>query len=874
MSRPVPPSDPLGEELDHHLAQLREERLARGDTPEEAERLARAKLGNRTTIHESVFELQPFGGAATRYFRFAARTLFRDKSVYFVAVGILALGMAMSMAMFSLTDAVLLRPLPFPKQNDLFVIWKADPLAGSHIEELAYPELGDLQQNIRSFAHAAVMPTSLYGYARVLQLPGAEPVQIESTPVSHDYFRVLGVTPALGRDFTAGDEHPGAAPVVILSDCVWRTHLGADPKIVGRMIRLNGSGHTVIGVLPPGAEFPRGAGLWIPLGVDERIVTRRGMTFLQAIARVKPGTAPEPISGEVKALFHRLAQEHPDVYSRSQQAVVTPLTEYWVGSARLHLWILLAASLLLLLASNISAANLLLSRTLSRRTEIATRLAIGAGRNQILAQLAAEGALVALLASGAGLVLAEGLIRLLVRWAPPDIPRLASASVDWDSFGFAAALAALAALACTVIPGWAATRLPLESAIREGSGRSSHSRHGNRTRNLFILAQAAVTVVLLAMAALLGTSYYALLTADTGFANRDAVSLNLQMRGPGTLSGVDPQARKAFYTRLLDRLRAAPGVSSAAAVLLRPLEGNIGWDVSYEFESEAGSRESRVLPKANYEVVTPGYFKTVGTPLLEGRDFTDHDTEETEPVVIISEPLADRIRATGHNPIGHRLRLGIGPARWSTVVGITAPARYRNVTQPGADLFVPCRQAAPPTNYVVIRGSRPVQELVSLVRRTLAEFDPSQAAGRVATLGELLDANTARHGFNMIVLTCFGICAAILAATGIYSVVAGAMAARRREIAIRIALGAERSCLVRELVARPLAFSLLGQLLGILCVVSLGAGVSDLLYGVKVTNPRLLTAVVALLFLLSFAAAWRPAWTVAGSDPKSSLRAD
>src|ERR1700722_3816457 len=249
--------------------------------------------------------------SCARHLRFAIRTLRRNKAAYFSAAMILALGTGMSVAMFSLVDAVLLRPLPFPEQNSIQVIWKVDPLAGSHVEELAYPELRDLQEGISDFAYVAVMPTSLYGYARVLQTGKAEPVQIESAPVSHDFFRVLGVSPVLGRGFTSSDERVGAPPVVVLSQRVWRNELGSDPRIVGRIVRLNGQGYSVIGVMAEGVEFPRGAGLWIPLGVERAVVERRGATFLQAIARTKPGVSRERIAGQVDALFRRLAADHP-----------------------------------------------------------------------------------------------------------------------------------------------------------------------------------------------------------------------------------------------------------------------------------------------------------------------------------------------------------------------------------------------------------------------------------------------------------------------------------------------------------------------------------------------------------------------------------
>jgi putative ABC transport system permease protein len=809
------------------------------------------------------------------HLRFAIRTLLRNKAGYLAAAAILALGIGMSVAMFSLVDAVLLRPLPFPKQESIQVIWKVDPLAGSHVEELAYPELRDLQESISDVESVAVMPTSLYGYARVLQIAKAEPVQIESTPVSHDFFRVLGVSPVLGRDFTSADERVGAPPVVILSDRVWRNQLGAEPKIVGRMIRLNGQGHTVIGVMSPGVEFPRGAGLWIPLGTDARVVDRRGATFLQAIARTKPGVSRERIAVQVDALFRRLAADHPEAYTRSQRGVVTPLVEYWTGSARLHLWIMLGASFLLLIASVISSSNLLLSRTLSRRSEIATRLALGARRSQILAQFGMEGTLVAIIAAAVGLGVAQSAIRLLVRWAPGDIPRLPEAALDLGSFCFAAGAAALAAVACTIIPGWVATRMHLESALREGGVRLSLSRREGRTKSVFILAQAAVTVMLLLLASLLVLSYRSMMSADIGFANRDAISMDLQLRGPGLFSNqtFDAPTRRAFYTQLLDRLRQAPGVTSAAAILLRPLEGTIGWDVPYEFEFEASGKAGRVLPKINYEVVTPDYFKTVGTPLLEGRDFDEHDSEGNARVVIISEILAQRIRAAGHAPIGYRIRLGLDGPGWRRIVGVCSDARYRGITRTGADIFVPYLQAMQPTNYVVIRGTQSAGALAALVRRTSAAMDSSQAVAGVETIGELIDANSARHRFNMILLLWFGVCAALLAASGVYSVIAETMAAREREIAIKSALGAQKIRLVREMVSGTLVFVLVGETFGALMVCAFGKPASELLYGVSVRDPFVLSGVVAFLFVVSMLAALWPAWSAADGEPKASLRA-
>lgn len=855
----------LSQEIEEHIAMLREEQIGIGATPEEAGAFARRKFGNRTSVAEAVHEMRPmaFLDLWAMQAKTAARALRRNKCAYGSACAILALGTGVSIAMFSLVEAVLLRPLPFPDQNSIEVIWKADPLTGNQVEELAYPELRDLQDGIHDFKAVAVMPTSLYGYSRVLQNGRSDPVQIESSPVSRDFFRVLGVTPALGRDFSDSDEHPGAAPVAILSSRIWRNQFGGDRNIIGRIIRLNGQGYTVIGVMADGVEFPRGAGMWIPLGVDRAVVERRGATFLQAIARVKPGIPRATIDVEVDALFQRLAADHPEFYTRSQRAVVTPLVEYWTGSARLRLWIMLGASVLLLIASIVSAGNLLLSRALQRRHEIATRLALGARRRRILTQFGAEGILVAIISASIGLGVAQAAIRILVRWAPGDIPRLPQATLDLESFCFAAGIAGLCALACTLLPGWTAVRTQLESALREGGSRLSSSRRAGRMRYVFVATHSAVTMVLLVLASLLLLSYRAMMSADIGFAKRDAVTMNLQLHGPGLLSGqaFDPRYRRSFYRELLDRLRREPGVGSAAAVLLRPLEGTIGWDVSYEFEFEAGSNKgNRVLPKANYEVVTPDYFRTVGTTLLEGRDFSEHDSESGEPVAIISEPLAERIRRAGYAPVGHRIRLGLSHDHWTKIVGVCADARYRSITQGGSDVFVPYMQAAQATNYVVIQGSLPADDLANLVRRTLASMDRGQTIAGVATIGQLIDANSARHRFNMIMLLWFGICSVVLAAAGIYSVITELIADRRHEIIIRTALGAPRVRLVREMVAGTLGGLVIGEAIGAVGAWIVSASAAQLLYGVSVLDPVVIGGVAAFLLLVSMPAGVWAAW--------------
>jgi putative ABC transport system permease protein len=799
-----------------------------------------------------------------RHMTTAAKTLLRHRTTSVAAAAILSIGIGMSVAMFSLVDAVLLRPLPFPRQQSIEVIWKTNPRAGHYVEELAYPELRDLQENIRDFEYVAVMPTSLYGYARVLQTANAEPVQIESAPVSHDFFRVLGVSPVLGRNFNDSDEHVGAPPVVIASDRVWRNYLHSDPHIIGRMVRLNGQGYTVIGVMAPGVEFPRGAGFWVPLGVESRVVERRTATFLQAVALARPGVSHERVANEVDGLIGRLARQYPEAYSPFQRAMVTPLTEYWTGSSRVHLWILLGASVLLLAASVLTASILIVTGVLGRGAEIATRIALGAGRGHILGQLGAEGALLVLIAGIGGTALAGLLVRIMVRLAPSDIPRLAEAGLNPASIAFALATAAVASVICTVLPAMSAMRMTLDSVLREGGTRLSLSRRSLQARNVFVLGQTAVTVTMLAISGFFLLSYHAIMTANIGFDHRDALTVNLQLRGPGLFASQGIK-RAGFYSELLSRLRRAPGVISAAAITVRPLEGAIGWERSYEFEFEAGRANPDALPKANFEAVTPGYFQTAGTPLLEGRDFTEHDSDEGEPVVIVSQALAERIRAAGHAAVGHRIRLG-GSGDWLKVIGVCGEARYRNVTQDDPTIFQNYLQSGAPTHYVLIRGNQSPRELSLLVRRTLASIDPRQAVAGDATLGELIQANTARHRFNMIILLAFAVCATLLAATGIYGVIAESIVARKQEMAIRMALGAPRIGVVRGMVSKTVQFALLGEAVGLIAAVLIYRRISELLYDVTAHTPALLTIVMSFVFVVALSSSFCPVWSAIDRD--------
>ncbi len=773
----------------------------------------------------------------------------------------------MCTAVFSLAQAVIFHPLPFPKQDSLRVIWKTDAKSGVPFLELAYPELRDLQKGVPAFDSVAVMPTTLYGYGKVLQTGNREPVQIESAPVSHGFFRTLGVAPALGRDFKSSDEHPGAEPVVILSHQVWRTQFGGDAKIVGRQITLNSQGYTVIGVMAPVIDFPKGAGLWIPLGV-RRDLDDRNAYYLQAIARVKPGYSDEQVHAQVNGLFRRLAQNYRQYYSPTQQAVITSFPQYWIGSARLQLLISLGASFLLLITACVTAVNLFLSRTLARRQEIATRFSLGARTSQIFMQFFVEGLTAAFFAGVAGVAIAWAVIKSLSALAPPDIPRLADAGVNWEVLCFDAGLAFLAAIACSAAPISIAARMNLETVLREGGARTTDTRRGQQMQSAFIVAQTAITVVLLAADLLIVLSVRSMLRTDIGFANKDTVTMNLALRGPQA----DSQGRHLFYTQLLHQLRESPAVTGVGAVLVRPLEGTIGWDMSYESEFD-GFLSPDKFPVSNFEVITPGYFQTVGTALLAGRDFNDRDKENTEKVVIISNGLAERMRRVGHEPIGTRIRFGRHQeGEWWKVVGIMGNTRYRGVVTRDEDIYVCYLQSGIPVNYLVIRGRGTPNYLTMLVRRQVAALDRTQAVASVATIGQLADRDTARQRFNMILLLSFGGTALLLAAAGVYSVITEMISLRTSEIAIRLALGSSRLALIRRFTGGTLQFVVAGEIVGLYASLIAGRFVSGLLYAVKPDNPAVLGFVLLFVLTISAAAALAPAWVASGQNPRPLLQ--
>ena len=803
--------------------------------------------------------------------RYGARMLRKRPGFTFVAVVTLALGIGANAAIFSVVYGVLLRPLPFADQQSLMVAWKKDTTAATPFVELSPAEFRDWQATSQSFDQLAAMPTTAYGYGYVMT-GGEEAVQLESSKVTGGFFAVLGVRPALGRVLDESDDQVNAPKVAVLSDRLWRTTFNADPQIIGRTLTLTGQGFTVVGVMPPQFEFPRGVDLWVPLAatMNPRALQNRGAIFLQAVGRLKPGVTRQQAEAELNTVIARVAEQHPETAAAGHRVVIKPLAEHLFGDARPALWLLLAATGLLLLIASANIANLLLARATARRREFALRAALGARRWQIIRQLLTESLVLAAFGGVLGLLLAHWLVDLLIQVAPADVPRINEVRLSLPALAFSAVVTLAASLLFGLVPALAASRLNLNEALNEGSAKLSGDRSGKRVRQTLIVAEVAITMVLLAGATLILRSFMNLSRVDLGLEPRNV--LTMQLRLTGARYG-KPEARREFFRQLVERLEAQPGVEAAAGVLIRPLEGTVGWEVDYALEGQSLD-EARRNTVANYEVVTPHYFRTMSIALKAGREFAEHDSADAAPVVIISETMARQLFGSAASAIGKRLKLEPASAEepLRTIVAVAGDVRYRELTDVRWDVYVPHAQSTVNLNHFAVRAATDAAALLPIVRREVAALDASQAIAAVATGEQLLGANLSRPRFSALLLNCLAALALLLAAVGIYGVVAYSVAQRTAELGVRIALGAQAKDILRLVIREGMTVTLLGVAVGALAAALLTRLINNLLFAISATDPLTFVAIALLLTGVALAACFVPARRATKVDPMVALR--
>src|SRR5262252_8017688 len=699
--------------------------------------------------------------------RFGARMLLKKPGFTLIAVITLALGIGANTAIFSVVYAVLLRPLPFPEQERLFVAWKKDTTTNNPFVELAVAEVRDWQAQNQSFTGLAVMPTTVYGYGYTLTDRG-DPVQLESAQVTGRFFSILGAQPALGRVLDESDDRVNGAKVVVLSDQLWRERFNADPKIIGQTITLSQQSFTVVGVMPTTFAFPRGVDLWTPLlpSMNQRAVDSRGMTFLQAVGRLKAGVTLDQAEADLNTIVARLAEQYPETEAKGHRVVLTPLPDYLFGDAKPALWALFAATGLLLLIAAANIANLSLARATSRRKELAVRAALGAGRWRLAGQLLCESFALAICGGAGGVLLAYWLLHLLVAIAPADIPRLEDVRIS----GAALLVSLLCTLTTTVIfgllPALSASRFNLNETLNDAGAKLSGSRAGNRLRGALVVGEVALTLVLLVGATLILRSFVNLSGVNLGFDPANTLTMQLRVQGARN----NRRSPQEFYRQLIERLEAIPGVVAASAVLIRPMEGHVGWDTPFALEgqSEAEARKNRV---PNFEVVTPHYFRAFRIPVKAGREFSDQDADQAAPVAIISETMARTMFGPGVDPVGKRLKPDFRDEPWLTIVGVAGDVRYREVEDIRFDLYIPFAQWPPAfVNHFAVRTTAEPSATLATVRREVAALDPQLAVSRVATMDELVATHLARPRFSAVLLNWLSGLAVLLAAVGIFGV--------------------------------------------------------------------------------------------------------
>lgn len=800
--------------------------------------------------------------------RQAARGLARRPGLTLVAVLTLGLGIGGATAIFSVADAVILRPLPFASPDRLVMLWQQDRIKDQPFVEIGYPAFRDWREQNRVFEDMAGMPSTNETWVATGR---GDPYPVHGRWVTGRFFDVLGVRPARGRTLTPDDDRAAAPRVVVLSDQLWRERLSADPGIVGRTLVLNDQAFTVVGVMPPAFTYPKGAQLWTPLvPAAGALAENPNVWWMSAVGRLKPGLSLETARREMSALVESYTEEK--FKDKGLTATLTPLRDTIFGPTRPALLALLGAVGLLLLIACANVAGLLLVRTAERTRDLAVRLALGASAGRLARALLLESALLALLGAVLGLAVAVAGTPVLVALSPTDVPRLHSASVDVRAFAFAVAVSALTALLCGAAPIFTVRRLALERELRAGARTVAAGR--GRIGPALGVAEIALSLVLLVGAALLARSFERLRDVPLGFAPDRVLTLALD---PPESRYPEPRQWRALYQEVLGRVRARPDVEAAAAVMLRPLWGTIGMDWPYSLEGQSAADAAR-NPLLNMETVSSDYFRTMGIAVRSGRVFSDADVEGQPGVAVVGESLARRAWP-GQDPIGQRIKVPLPQTdynlKWLTVVGVVSDARYRELKTGRLDFYMSYLQANHRVQHLVVRtrGADPAA-VAADIREIVHAVDADLPVDDVVSVRQVVDRALGGPRFAARVFGAFAAVAVLLSALGLYGLLAYSVTRRTREIGVRVALGA-RPVDVSALVLREgMRLAFFGIALG-LC----GAGAAAfllraLLFGVQPLDPLTFAVVPLLLAAVAALACLLPVRRARRVDPVEALRSE
>jgi putative ABC transport system permease protein len=808
--------------------------------------------------------------------RYGLRMLVKNRAFSVVAIFALALGIGANTAIFSVVNAVLLRPLPYRNSDRMVMLWGNFQKLGIERTRAKAAEYEDYRAQNQSFDRIAAFSLddlTLTGSDRAENLVGAR--------VTASLFTLLGAQALTGRVVLPEDNQMGRNNVAVLSHGFWQRRLGGDQNVIGQTLTLNGQIHTIVGVMPAGFQFPHedlvSAGridLWTPLAfTPEQITERRRPYYLNVVARLKAGVTLEEARADLAAIARRMDQpgssyRGPNNADGGWRVTVNPIQEEVVGGSRRALIVLFIAVGLVLLIACANVANLLLARATARQREMAIRSALGASRARIIRQLLIESLLLAVVGGAAGLLLALWGVESLTSLGPANLPRVKEIGVDGSALAFTTLVSILTGLIFGLAPAWQASKPEVTRMLKEGGVGAIGGWRRASIRNALVVAEIAVALVVLIGAGLMINSLLRLQRVNPGVAADKLLTAYLNL--PATKYG-EPAQAAAFYQELLRKVESLPGAESASLGTVLPLGGQ---HVNDPFVIEGRPLDFNNAPVAGWQRVTPNHFRTLGIQLIAGRDFTERDNTEASPVVIISEQMARRYWPN-ENPIGKRVTLGLPRPDnpWSTIVGVVRDVRRRtDESKPEPDWYLPYFRQPSRDMYLFVRAASDPASLASAVREQVREIDREQPVTEVRTMNEVVAATTASRRFNTLALGVFAAVALILAALGVYGVISYSVTQRTQEIGVRMALGARGRDVLRLVVRQAMALVAIGVVIGLIAAIAFTRVMKSLLFEVSVTDPLTFAAISLLLAVIALLACWIPARRAAKADPMIALR--
>jgi putative ABC transport system permease protein len=796
--------------------------------------------------------------------RYAIRNLLKRPGFTAIAALTLALGIGANSAIFSSVYALLINPLPFPNQDRVVALWDKNPSRGVQHNEVSMADYLDWRGQSHSFEHLA-----LERWWSTNLTSGDTPERVQGFLVTANFFDVVGVKPVQGRSFAEDENQPGKDTVAIITHSLWQRRFGSDPNVVNKTVTTNGIQRTVIGVLPEGFNYPKGAEIYAPIQLTPEIIKNRGSHSYYVIGRLKPDASLQSAQADIDTVTARLATQYPDT-NAGRGANIFPIVADTVRVYATAIWVMMAAVGFVLLIACANVANLMLARATGRQKELALRAALGASRWRIIRQLIVESLVIALIGGAAGVLVAFWGIELLRSGNPGEASKYAAGwnhlGINFPVLAFTLGISLLSGSIFGLAPAWHVSKPVLNDALKEGGRQATSGSH--RLRSLLVVSEIALSIVLLVGAGLMFRSFLALLNTNPGFNSDGVLTMNLNLPFAKYKEGAQ---RAAFYSELVQRVKTLPGVQSAAVVNYVPLGGSNSSDaflIEGAPEPAPGQEND-----GRYRVCTPDYFQTMGISILKGRAFTDQDNARSKPVIIVNETLAQRYWPKG-DALGKRIRF-YGPlqeAPWMEIVGIAQDVKHELNLPVTPDYYLPHAQDSWNAMVLVARTSVEPQSMAASIRQQVLAIDKDQPVFDVRTMNEVRAISVAVYSFGSATMGIFAAVALVLAAIGIYGVMAFAVTQRTQEIGIRMALGARAIEVLKMVVKTGMSLATIGVIAGLVGAFAITRLMASLLFGVSPTDAVTFALVAAGLLLVALLACYIPARRATKVDPLTALR--